>query len=111
MQPIITGNIVCGRTKEIDYSSVVSGTTIDNCNECNEDVYMSPASKTLQLDYEVKILCNQCAAPKIKEMLDSGKYPVVEIRLSEFQTLTELNLLWTLDQTYGKDVQVVIIND
>lgn len=50
--------IVCVRTK--DAEDHISNATITNCSECDEPVWLSPASQEIVVDHNGVIICTQC---------------------------------------------------
>jgi hypothetical protein len=58
--------ILCIRKEDSKWAIVTEGSTLTNCCECDEPVWISPASVTVMLERECKPLCIHCAVDKPK---------------------------------------------
>lgn len=56
--------ILCIRKEDTKWTTVSEGSTLTNCCECDEQVWISPASVQVMLEHDVKPLCMWCAAGK-----------------------------------------------
>lgn len=56
--------ILCLRKEDTKWATVTEGSTLTNCTECDEQVWISPASVQVMLEFDAKPLCLYCAASK-----------------------------------------------
>jgi hypothetical protein len=56
--------ILCIRKEDTKWATVTEGSTLTNCVECDEPVWISPASVKVMLERECTPLCIHCAVDK-----------------------------------------------
>ena len=59
--------ILCMRKEDTKVENIAEGSTLTNCGECDEPVWISPASVTVMLEKECTPLCIHCAVDKPTE--------------------------------------------
>jgi hypothetical protein len=52
--------IICIRKSDTKWATVTKGSTLTNCCECDEPVWISPASVEVMLERSAKPLCIYC---------------------------------------------------
>jgi len=56
--------ILCIRKEDTKWSSIAEGSTLTNCIDCDQQVWISPASVEVMLERDAKPLCLYCALDK-----------------------------------------------
>lgn len=57
-----TDYIICLRRSDTKWATITENSSLSNCAECDEPVWISPASIKIMLDRDLKPLCIYCAA-------------------------------------------------
>jgi hypothetical protein len=73
--------IICIRKTDTKWATITEGSTLTNCCECDEPVWISPASVQVMLESDVKPLCIYCM---------EGKPPPAEINPPSAEQLKEI---------------------